>query len=147
MGLGRVGWVVVSFGEGLGDGTHVAFERENEQEREGNGGLGDREIVTSKSCFVSIWCLTQIDSALIIDDSTFTKDSTNPKTNKGKARPPLPFIRFHGPMSNEATLIHACVFGVFCKGASQSVCTSRDLGLTEISDAQGVDHLPSAHTW
>ncbi|TQD94489.1 hypothetical protein C1H46_019910 [Malus baccata] len=27
------------------------------------------------------------------------------------------------------------------------LCTLRYLGLTEISNAQGLDHLPSAHTW
>ena len=76
-------------------------------------------LVYSEILFpVSIWCLAQIGSALIIDDSAFTKDSANPKTNKGEARPPLPFIRFHGRMSHEATLIHACMDGVFCKGVS-----------------------------
>ncbi|RXI02164.1 hypothetical protein DVH24_026694 [Malus domestica] len=158
-------------------------------------------IVTSESGLeilfpIYIRCLAQIGSALIIDDSAFTKDSINPKTNKGKARPPLFFTRFHDRMSNEATLIHACVYGVFYKWASQFVvwieekvdgalenfrskkrermadmkralvqgsvaatlnndrgdfrrflCNLRYLGLTEISNAQGLDHLPSAHTW
>ncbi|RXH92523.1 hypothetical protein DVH24_033419 [Malus domestica] len=99
-GTGWVGW---SCHSGR-DGSHVAFERERDREEWGRK-------ITSKFGFGLfrdfVSNLHLIGSALIIDDSTFTKDSANPKTNKGKARPPLPFIRFHGRMSNEVTLMHA----------------------------------------
>ncbi|RXH88226.1 hypothetical protein DVH24_042297 [Malus domestica] len=54
-------------------------------------------------------------------------------TYKGKARPP-PFLRFHGRMSNQATLTYACVYSVKMLLNMLSGLKKMRMGLSRISN-------------